>query len=179
MRLAALLFLSVTLWSGAALAAPAPPGKEVSPVTVYARTDAPKVVKSYPAAGQALSAGVLVLSVTFDQSMSKSSFDFGPAAGGETPHCLKTPRLLDDNRTFVLLCTTEPHKAYRLRFNDKPEGGFENVSEHRAEPSTLAFTTTDGNGPNTLHDAMKAAGLRPIDLPIQESPDRRGDKTGR
>ena len=176
--------LIATLWGAAALAAPpatAPsaPVKEVSPVTVFPATAAPKIVKSFPAAGQALSAGVTVMSVTFDQPMLKTGFDFGPAPGGETPHCLKTPRLLDDNKTFVLLCTTEPHKAYKLSFNDKPEGGFENVSEHRAEPSTLAFTTTDGNGPNTLRDAMKAAGLRPIDLPIQESPDRRGDKTSR
>ncbi len=161
------------------MAAPAPQGKEVSPVTVYARTDAPKVVKSYPAAGQVLSAGVLVLSVTFDQSMMKSSFNVGPTAGGEMPSCLKTPRLLDDSRTFVFLCTTQPNKAYALSFNDTPEGGFENVSEHRAAPSTLAFTTTDANGPNTLREAMKAAGLRPIDMPIQEAPDRRGDKTGR
>ncbi len=125
-----------------------------------------------------MSAGVLVLSVTFDQPMLKTGFDFGPAAGGETPHCLKTPRLLDDNKTFVLLCTTDPHKSYALTFNAKPEGGFENVAEHRAEPSTLAFSTTDGNGPRDIHAAMKAASLRDIDMPIQESPERRAEKTG-
>jgi hypothetical protein len=183
MRLTALV-LTAALWSAAALAAPpatAPPApvKEVSPVTVFPATAAPKIVRSFPAAGQALQAGVTVMSVTFDQPMLKTGFDFGPAAGGETPHCLKTPRLLDDSKTFVLLCTTDPHKSYALTFNARPEGGFENVAEHRAEPATLAFSTTDGDGPRNLADAMKVSGLRPIDMPIQESPDRRGEKTDR
>jgi hypothetical protein len=179
------LVLIAALGSGAArAAAPAPapppaPTKEVSPVTVFPATAAPKIVKSFPAAGQALSAGVTVMSVTFDQPMLKTGFDFGPAPGGETPHCLKTPRLLDDNKTFVLLCTTDPHKSYALTFNARPEGGFANVAEHRAEPATLAFTTTDADGPRDVHSAMKASGLRPIDMPIQESPDRRAEKADR
>lgn len=154
---------------------PAAPAPTVSSVTVYPATEAPKIAKSYPTAGQALSAGVLVMSITFDQPMSPAGFDFGPAAGGEQPHCLKTPRLLDDKRTFVLLCTTEPAKTYALTFNAKPQGGFANVAEHRAEPSTLSFKTTDGEGPRDVHEAMKAAGLRTIDMPILESPDRRGE----
>ena len=32
-------------------------------------------------------------------------FDIAPAPGAEAPDCLKTPRLLDDGRTYVLLCT--------------------------------------------------------------------------
>ena len=109
--------------------------------------------------------------------MLKTGFDFGPAAGGETPHCLKTPRLLNDARTFVLLCTTDPHKSYALSFNASPQGGFENVAEHRAAPATLSFSTTDADGPRDIHEALKAASLTELDLPIQESPDRRGEKT--
>lgn len=184
------LTLAAGLLSGSARAAPpstppstppvttpvTPSPNVVAPITVYPRTDAPKIVKSYPAAGQAMPAGVLVMSVTFDQPMLKTGFDVSPASGGEAPPCLKTPRLLDDNRTFVLLCTTAPHKAYVMGFNAHPQGGFENVAEHRAEPATLAFSTTDGNGPNTLREAMKAAGLRDIDMPIQDSPERAAAK---
>jgi hypothetical protein len=171
------LALTASLWSAAALAAaPAPPlpasPPPVSPLTVYPKTDAPKIARSYPAAGQALSAGVLVLSVTFDQPMLKTGFDFGPGAGGAAPHCLKTPRLLNDGKTFVLLCTTEPHKTYAIGFNAKPVGGFENVAEHRAEPATLAFSTTDGNGPADIRAAMKAANLTDLDMPIQDTPER-------
>jgi hypothetical protein len=174
-----LLAAIACLWSGAAFAAPppapaapTPPSPNiVSPVTVYPRTDAPKLAKSFPAAGQALSAGVTVLSLTFDQPMMKGSFDLGPAPTGEPLHCLKTPRLLDDNRTFVVLCTTEPHKSYVLALNARPEGGFRNVGEHRADPATLAFSTTDGDGPGNVHEALKAAGLREIDMPIQDTPE--------
>ncbi len=147
-----------------------PPGHEVSPVTVFPATSPPKIVKSYPAAGQALQAGVLVLTVTFDQPMVKTGFDFGWAAASPSLNCLKTPRLLDDNKTFVLLCTTEPHKAYSLTFNAQPQGGFENVAEHRAEPATLSFSTTDGDGAEDIHTAMKNAGLRDLDMPIQDTP---------
>jgi hypothetical protein len=156
--------------SAPAKPAPLPPGHEVSPVTVFPATAAPKIVKSYPAAGQALQAGILVLTVTFDQPMVKTGFDFGWAPGAPSLNCLKTPRLLDDNKTFVLLCTTEPHKAYNLTFNAQPQGGFENVAEHRAEPATLAFNTTDGDGVENIKDAMKAAGLRDLDMPIQDTP---------
>jgi len=170
------LALTACLLAGPAFAAPPPapvtPSPNiVAPVTVYPKTEAPKIVKSYPAAGQAMSAGVLVMSVTFDQPMLQTGFDVSAANGGEAPPCLKTPRLLDDKKTFVLLCTTAPHKSYALGFNAHPQGGFENVAEHRAEPATLAFSTTDGNGPNTVREAMKAASLRDIDLPVQDSPE--------
>ena len=160
----------------AAPVARTPPGNTVSPVTVFPATEAPKIAKSYPAAGQALSAGVLVMTVTFDQPMLATGFDFGPASGGEPPNCLKTPRLLDDKKTFALLCTTDPGKTYALTFNARPQGGFQNTAEHRADPATLSFRTTDGDGPNTVKAAMKAAGLREaIDMPIEDSPDRKGD----
>jgi len=189
MRLARLVLtavaLTVLLGSRVTLAAPpapaptaagpAAPAKEVSPVTVFPATVAPKLVKSFPAEGQALSAGVTVLAVTFDQPMLKTGFDVAAAPGGEAPPCLKTPRLLDDNKTFVLLCTTDPHKAYAIAFNARPSGGFQNAAEHRAEPATLKFSTTDGDGPRNIQEALKAASLRDIDMPIQESPDRRGE----
>jgi hypothetical protein len=156
------------------------PSTTVSPVTVFPATAAPKLTKSYPAAGQATAAGVLVMSVTFDQPMLAAGFDFGPATGGEQPQCLRTPRLLEDKKTFVLLCTTEPSKTYALSFNARPQGGhqggFENTAEHRAEPATLSFSTMAGEGPKDVHEAMKAAGLRDnIDMPVEVSPDRHGD----
>jgi hypothetical protein len=162
--------LIVCLWSGAALAAPPASPTDVSPLTVFPKTEAPKVTATFPAAGQGIPAGVLVLSVTFDQKMLGSRFAFAPAAGGEMPDCLTTPRLLADQKTFVLLCSTLPHKAYALSFNAAPSGGFANVAEHRAEPATLAFATNEGGGPRTIPDAMKAANLGDIDMPIETDP---------
>jgi len=177
------LFVAAFLWGGAALAAspPAPiavppqPPHEVSGVTVYAKTDPPKVTATYPAAGQALQAGVTILTVTFDQKMQPQGFDFSAGAGGEMPHCLKTPRLLADEKTFALLCTTDPHKTYALAFNAKPAGGFVNVADHRADPATLSFTTTDGDGPRSIGDALKAQNLPNIDMPIQVDPGPAGE----
>jgi hypothetical protein len=183
MRAVALVVLA-GLWSAAALAAPPPAGsappqppKDLSGLTVYPNTDPPKVKATYPAGGQALQAGVLILTVTFDQKMLETGFDFAPAAGGEMPNCLKTPRLLADGKTFALLCTTDPHKTYALAFNSKPQGGFANVAEHRAEPGSLTFTTTDADGPRSIPEALKAENLPNIDIPIEVDPDHQ-DKPG-
>jgi hypothetical protein len=105
--------------------------------------------------------------------MIKSGFDFGAAPGGEAPTCLKTPRLLDDGKTFVLLCTTRASASYAMSFNASPAGGFANIAEHRAEPATLAFSTTAEWGARDVHAALRAANLREIDMPIQESPEPR------
>lgn len=181
MRLTVPLMIASMALAGAARAAPPavapgppPPPATVSPLTVVPRTEAPKLVKSYPAAGQTIAPGILVISLTFDQSMLKNGFNLVPAAGADRLDCLKTPRLLDDNKTFVLLCTAEPGKTYKLALNAAAEGGFQNQSEHRAEPATLSFSTnTDVNGPGDIRAAMKASGLRPIDMPIQDTPDLR------
>jgi hypothetical protein len=166
-------FLIACLWSSGALAQapPAVPPKEVSPVTIYPLRERPKVVATYPAAGKAVSPGVLILTVTFDQEMSPDGFDVTPAAGGDAPKCLKTPRLLDDGKTFALLCTIRPEASYAVAFNAGPSGGFANVGAQRAEPGSLAFTTTkDTEGPRSIDEAMKAASLKSFDVPVQETP---------
>lgn len=146
------------------------PPTEVAPVTVYPKTDAPKITASYPAAGASIVAGVMVLSLTFDQPMIPTRYEITPAAGGETPDCLKVPRLLNDNKTFVLLCTALPGKTYSFAFNAGDKGGFANLGETRAAPASLSFTTTAGEGPQTIKAAMKAANLGDIDMPIQDDP---------
>jgi hypothetical protein len=162
---------------GPAWAHAAPPqaeGHAVSPLTVFPPTPAPKIVSSYPAEGRAVAAGVLVLKVTFDQSMLDLAFELGPAAGGDLPDCLKTPRLLADGRTFVLLCTVETDKTYALAFNPSGQGGFANAQEHRAEPATLTFRTTGEVGATDIEAALKAANLTSSDMPIQEDPSHPG-----
>ncbi|HEX3700909.1 MAG TPA: hypothetical protein VHV27_09580 [Phenylobacterium sp.] len=175
MRLTAALPLASLAVAIAALAAPpsarpAPqPPTTVSPLTVYPKTDPPRIVSSFPAAGAVVAPGVLVLKITFDQKMLETGFDVRAAAGGQMPDCLKTPRLLNDDKTFVLLCTTAPDAAYSLSFNAAPQGGFENVGETRAAPATLAFTTNKSDGPTNLADAMKVAKLTDVDGPIAVS----------
>jgi hypothetical protein len=173
MRLAVLAGSLLGLAAGGALGQPAPPPKTVAPLTVYALTDPPKLVSSYPAAGETIAPGVLVVRVTFDQPMAEDGFDFSPGAEGHAPKCLKTPRRLNDEKTFVLLCTIAPNSRYALALNagaaaDKEKRGFANLGGARLAPVTLAFATNGMEGPQSVADAMKAAKLTDIDMPILE-----------
>lgn len=143
---------------------------EVSPVTVTPRTEPPRLASTYPAAGQAVAPGVLVIKMAFDQPMSPTGFNFAPGTGGEAPECLPTPRLLDDRKSFVLLCRVRPGKAYALALNAAPAGGFANLADHRASAADLSFTVAAGEPITTLRRAMTAAGLRDVDAPIEEAP---------
>ena len=153
-----------------ALAAPAPqPPNTVSPLTVYPANEPPKMVASFPAAGDVIAPGVLVLKLTFDQKMLPTGFSFAAAPDGQMPACLKTPRLLNDGKTFVLLCTVGAKTSYAIALNPTPQGGFANLGEVRAQPITLAFSTNTDPGPTDLAAAMKAEKLGELDMPIQES----------
>jgi len=174
---APLLALLASLVAGPVLAQATKPPAEtptpVSPVTVMPPTQKPKVVATWPANGQAIAPGVLVLKVVFDQQMTPRDFAYGLGTGGDTLNCLKTPRLLNDNKTFVLLCTTLPGKTYAVALNPDAPGGraFSNVAENRAEPGALTFTTGTGEPVTKLRDAIKAAGLGDLDMPVEEAPD--------
>ena len=150
---------------------PADPPNAVSPVTIMPPTQKPKVVSTWPAAREAISPGVLVLKVTFDQQMAPRDFAYGLGAGADTLECLKTPRLLNDAKTFVLLCTTLPGKTYAIALNGGPApAGFSNLAENRAEASQLTFTTKTGDPVTKLRDAIRAAGLGDLDVPVEEAP---------
>jgi hypothetical protein len=165
-----------SLLAARAFAAPAPPEaaalppKTVAPVTVMPRTDPPKIVSSFPAAGQVIAPGALVMRITFDQKMDEHGFAFAAQPGAQMPACLKTPRLLNDEKTFVLLCTTAAKSAYAIAFNAAPQGGFANIAGSRAAPAGLAFSTNDEDGPRDLDDALKIAKLTRSDVPIADQP---------
>jgi len=183
------LILPLCLAAGPVLAqATRPPAETptpVSPVTVMPPTQKPKVVATWPAAGQAIAPGVLVLKVVFDQQMTPRDFAYGLGTGGDKLDCLKTPRLLNDNKTFVLLCTTLPGKTYAVALNPGAPGSpaapggpaFSNLAENRAEPDALTFTTSTGEPVTKLRDAIKAAGLGDLDMPVEEAPDARRPET--
>ena len=156
-------------------AQPAPPPKDSAPkdpaakdstplsgIEVIAPSGTPKVVATYPAAGAAIAPGNVVVMVRFDHRMRPEVWGYGPPAG--LP-CLEKPRLLKDEKTFVLLCTAGFNKSFTLTLNGEGKG-FADLSNTAAAPFTLAFTTTGGDPTLTLTDALKAAGLAPVDSPI-------------
>jgi len=164
---AALACLAAMPAAAAPAVAPQPP-HTVSSLTVYPKTDPPKIVSAFPAEGQVLAPGVTVIRITFDQPM-LPGFDISPGPGSAALDCLKTPRLLNDGKSFVLLCTTAPNSAYTLAFNARAKGGFETPGEVRAAPATLSFATNKDDGPRNLAEAMKVAKLGDLDSPIERS----------
>jgi len=147
------------------------PPKTVSPLTVVPLGgDPPKLASSFPAQGQTIDGGVLVLKLTFDQKMSPDGFDIAPAPGSDAPACVKTPRLLNDEKTFVLLCTVAPNARYAIALNATPAtAGFANLGDTRAAPVTLEFATSKTVGPTDVAAAMKLEKLGELDEPIQQS----------
>ena len=177
MRAAAFAVYACLLTTAGAMAAPptAPqdrPPINVSPVTVVPLApEPPKVVSTWPAAGAAVTGGVMVLTVTFDQQMAPGAFSVTPTTGADKLQCLKTPRLLNDGKTFALLCTAQEKQRYALAFNAQPSGGFANLADQRATPSSLEFSTTDADGPRSIAEALKAENLPTLAMPIQDAPD--------
>lgn len=143
----------------------------VSPVLILPPTPKPNVVATYPAQDQTVAPGVLILKVTFDQQMSPSAWNYAAAAGGEQMDCVKTPRLLPDQRTFVLLCRVLANKTYGVTFNGAgPAGGFANLGDNTAHASVLTFKVDSQDPITTVRRAMEAAKLQPDQMPVQDAP---------
>ncbi|MET3666184.1 hypothetical protein [Caulobacter sp. 1776] len=169
-----LLIAFVALAGAPAHAQTASPPKaepnEVSPVLILPPTQPPKLVSTYPAEGQTVSPGVLILKVAFDQQMSPSAWNYAPAPGAEPMDCVKTPRLLNDQRTFVLLCRVLADKTYGVTFNAQRPGGFANLGDNPAATAALTFKVDSGAPITTVRRAMEAAKLQPDQMPVQDAP---------
>ncbi|HUO12624.1 MAG TPA: hypothetical protein VMU37_07700 [Caulobacteraceae bacterium] len=123
----------------------------------------PVVRSTYPAAGSSVPGGELILKVTFDQAMTPDAWAYGPSPDGDFPKCLANPRLLADQRTYVLLCNVAPGRPYAVEINPAPR--FASAAGRSAQPFTLKFSTTDDET-FVLHDALAQAGLDDTDSPI-------------
>src|SRR5579875_1604899 len=86
-------------------AAPAAPSTTVAGVTVTATRQVPHVESTFPAQGARVAPGLLVLRVTYDTHMRPDGWAYAPAGASMAyPDCATAPRLLDDKRSFVLIC---------------------------------------------------------------------------
>lgn len=159
-----------TAWPAMAQQAPKDEPNAVSPVLILPPTLPPKLVSTYPAQDQTVSPGVLILKVAFDQQMSPSAWNYAPAAGAEPMDCVKTPRLLPDQKTFVLLCRVLSNKTYGVTLNAQRPGGFANLGDNPAQTAVLTFKV-DAEAPvTTVRRAMEAAKLLPDQMPVQDAP---------
>ncbi len=124
-------------------------------VTVVAPRDA-KVSSTYPADGARIPGGMVVIRVSFDQTMSADGWSYTKSERGRFPECLSRPRLLADKRSFVLMCSLALDTAYAFDINALP--AFESAAGRKPPERTVTFrTTTDIN--IGLHAALQSAGL--------------------
>jgi hypothetical protein len=131
-------------------------------VTVIAARD-PKVVSTFPVNGASIGGGELILTVTFNQPMVPEAWSYSATPHAAFPDCLARPRLLNDRRTFVLLCSVAANTAYAVQFNASPD--FVTLGRRTVPPFTLQFKTTD-DPVLSLTEALTAAGLTEADDPI-------------
>lgn len=173
-RLVPLLVLCAAVGGTSARAQAQRPASEapnaVSPVLILPPTLPPKLVSTYPAQDQTVAPGILILKAAFDQQMSPSAWNYAPAPGAEPMDCVKTPRLLSDQKTFVLICRVLAGRAYGVTFNAQRPGGFANLGENPAETASLTFKVENAAPVTTLRRAMELAGLRADQTPVQEAP---------
>ena len=161
-RLAPLLLLGLS-----AAPAQAPTGSATVAGVEVEAAPPPAIVGSYPAQGSTVGFGVLVLKIVFDQRMAPDSWSYSKLPDGEDPNCLGTPRLLTDEKTFVLLCTTQPGKTYGVGVNLAADKAFVDRGGRRPAPLELRFKTTSGEPVHSLKTAMTLAGLTASDMPIE------------
>ena len=162
--------MAATSAHGQAQTPPAEAPNAVSPVLILPPTLPPKLVSTYPAQDQAIAPGLLILKAAFDQQMSPSAWNYAPSPGVEPLDCVKTPRLLNDQKTFVLICRVLAGRTYGVTFNAERPGGFANLGENPAQTASLTFKAEDGAPVTTLRRAMELAGLQVDQTPVQEPP---------
>lgn len=163
------LALPVAALAQTAQRPPEPPPGYAGEVIVRSHPRTPPVVKAtYPAQGAVVAGGTLVLKVVFDQAMSPDGWSYAKAAGADFPACLPRPRLLADERTFVLLCSTVRGRSYAVGLNADPAEGFADPSHRFAGRYDLSFSTApDGELVRPVSEALAAAALTPADSPIE------------
>jgi hypothetical protein len=127
-----------------------------STVTVTASRIVPHVQSTFPALDAKVAPGLLVLRVTYDTRMRPEGWSYAREAGADYPDCAAAPRLLDDRRSFVLICRTLPGKRYAVWFNRPPLDDFSSFGRRPATPFELKFATTTDEPVRTLTEAMKA-----------------------
>jgi hypothetical protein len=158
--LAAVVLISACCFAAPVARSQAP--REVSGVVV-AGGPPPAVQSTYPTSGGRVPAGAVIVKIVFDQPMTADAWAYGPSAEGDFPKCLANPRLLDDQRTFALLCSLAPNRPYALVINFAPR--FASAYGRSAKSFTLKFASTDADTPG-VHDALLQAGLTDRDEPI-------------
>jgi len=162
-RRAASLTFVLSLFAAPSIAGPqVPPPAPPQEVIVHA-AKVIHIVSTYPSDASSVPGGSLMMKIVFDQPMEADSWSYTASDKGLFPSCLARPRLLADQKTFVLLCSVATNATYALQIN--ADARFQSEAGRPAPSYVFSFKTTD---PPTLglHDALASAGLSDADDPI-------------
>ena len=124
-----------------------PPSKDVP---------APRLVSTYPAKGEVVSPGLLVLRLSFDLPMTCSAslgtefLSSDPCASGDR----ELWNLSYDRRNFRVLCLVKPCKRYSLWINRHAPEDFKAVSGHKPDAYELVFNVSEGPPVTTVEEAV-------------------------
>lgn len=109
--------------------------------SAVSHAEAPKVVATTPANGEAIPAGRFTLSVTYDRPMQRGSMSFATGPEAAYPQCKGKPVQSPDGRTFSITCNARAGHSYVVWFN---HGRFMNFRDAAtgvsATPHRIAFS---------------------------------------
>jgi hypothetical protein len=176
--------LSLVAWAGAAVAAqpdaPASvPPKTVSELVVTAIKSvselvvtapakcpsvrystkgkpAPKVVSTFPADGQTIRPGLMVVRVTFDHKVAcAGGLSDDPPLANPCPDAVQHMVLSFDNRTVRTICIVDPGRLYSARLNRYPDTSFRSLDGVLGETHQLKFSTSMDPPVTDLCEALR------------------------
>jgi hypothetical protein len=123
----------------------------------------PKIVSTFPAQGDIVRPGVLVVRITFDRPMSCDGFVFSdPILDQACPKDRQDLLLSLDRKTVRTICHPPPVGAFSLWLNENPASGprpnlknqFISLTGWPAQPFRLTFSTSNGKRVRTLREAL-------------------------
>lgn len=121
----------------------------------YPAEQPPSVVSSHPGPGAVVPPGVLVVRLTFDQPMacywavttdSEDDDPCTPSGAWELP----------GRRVFRMRCRLRPSTSYVIHFGAVQGHDFFGMSDRKAEPYSLSFSTSADPPVRALSDALAA-----------------------
>ena len=119
---------------------------------------APKLVSTYPAKGQVVRPGLLVVRLTFDLPMACQGalgaglLQLNPCTDGRT----QTWTVSYDRLNLRVLCRVKPKTRYGLWVNRSSLEDFKGLGGHKPDAYQLTFDTSDDAPVATVRDAVNA-----------------------
>lgn len=119
---------------------------------------APKLVSTYPASGQVVRPGLMVLTLNFDLPMACAGSLGLLGADPCSARAVEKWVVSFDRKTLRVLCWVKPGMRYIVWVNRNDPEDFQGLSGHKPEPSELSFSVSNEAPVSTTEEAVALAG---------------------